>query len=70
MGRPEQKEQTRRRLIDAALELSAERGFGRALGVACKALGVHFGLETLVNLRRKRAFFARAMLFHGRYDQR
>lgn len=28
MGRPEQKEQTRRRLIDAALALSAERGFG------------------------------------------
>jgi TetR/AcrR family transcriptional regulator, fatty acid biosynthesis regulator len=32
MGRVEQKEQTRRRLIDAALQLSAERGFG-ALGL-------------------------------------
>ncbi len=50
MGRPEQKEQTRRRLIDAALELSAARGFGslslreiaRESGIAATGFYRHF----------------------------
>jgi AcrR family transcriptional regulator len=50
MGRPEQKEQTRRRLIDAALQLSAERGFGslslreiaRESGIAATGFYRHF----------------------------
>lgn len=50
MGRPEQKEQTRRRLIDAALQLSAEQGFGslslreiaRESGIAATGFYRHF----------------------------